>query len=199
MQSFQQSRLRIIGAIVALVLAFGVGAAVGAFAMLTLRADDSPTDFGVFWQAWNTINENFIDREVLTSKELTYGAINGLVQALGDEGHTAFLSPEELEAQQRSIAGSFSGIGAQLGVEDGLPIIVAPFDGSPAAQSGVKAGDIILSVNGEDITGLSISAIAEKIRGPEGTEVTLTLFRPTSEESLEITIVRGEINIPAVD
>ena len=199
MQSFRQSRSRIIGAIIALVLAFGVGAAVGAFAMLTLRADDSPTDFGVFWQAWNTINENFIDREVLTSKELTYGAINGLVQALGDEGHTAFLSPEELEAQQRSIAGSFSGIGAQLGVEDGLPIIVAPFDGSPAAQSGVKAGDIILSVNGEDITGLSISAIAEKIRGPEGTEVTLTLFRPTSEESLEITIVRGEINIPAVD
>ncbi|HRW11151.1 MAG TPA: S41 family peptidase [Caldilineaceae bacterium] len=199
MQSFQRSRSRIIGVIVALVLAFGVGGVVGAFAMLTLRADDSPTDFGVFWQAWNTINENFIDREVLASKDLTYGAINGLVQALGDEGHTAFLTPEELETQQRSIAGSFSGIGAQLGVEDGLPIIVAPFDGSPAAQSGVKAGDIILSVNGEDITGLSISAIAEKIRGPEGTEVTLTLFRPASEESLEITIVRGEINIPAVD
>ncbi|MCB0062312.1 MAG: S41 family peptidase, partial [Caldilineaceae bacterium] len=83
--------------------------------------------------------------------------------------------------------------------EDGLPIIVAPFDGSPAAQAGVKAGDIIVNVDGEDVSGLSISAIAEKIRGPEGTEVTLTLFRRATEESLDITIVRGEINIPAVD
>jgi carboxyl-terminal processing protease len=75
---------------------------------------------------------------------------------------------------------------------------VAPFDGSPAAAAGVKAGDIIVSVDGEEVTTLSLTEIAQQIRGPEGTEVTLTLFRRSVEESLEITIVRGEINIPAV-
>lgn len=199
MQEFQQGRVHLSTAIVALGIALIVGAAVGALATLTLRGNDGPANFDVFWQAWNTIDENFIDRDVLTSKELTYGAINGLVQSLGDEGHTAFLTPEQLDAQQRSISGSFSGIGAQLGVDDGLPIIVAPFDGSPAALAGVKAGDIIISVDGADISALSVSAIAEKIRGPEGTEVTITFFRPATETTLEITIVRGEINIPAVD
>lgn len=199
MQLFQKNRLRLIATIVGLLIAFGVGSAVGVIATMSMRTTDGPVDFTVFNEAWQTIDENFIDRDVLTSKDLTYGAINGLVQALGDEGHTAFLTPKQLEDQQRSISGSFSGIGAQLGIDEGLPIIVAPFDGSPAAQSGVKAGDIIVSVDGDDITSLSISAIAEKIRGTEGTEVTLTLYRPSTEETLEITIVRGEINIPAVD
>lgn len=199
MDFFKQRRVRIVAGVLALLIAFGSGSVVGAITTLALRPTDGPDNFTIFWQAWNTIQENFIDREMLSSKVLTYGAINGLVQALGDEGHTAFLTPEQLDAQQRSIAGSFSGIGAQLGVEQGLPIIVAPFDGSPAAAAGVKAGDIIVSVDGTEVTGLSVTEIAQKIRGPEGTEVTLTLFRPSAEDSLEITIVRGEINIPAVD
>jgi len=199
MQEFQQGRLRPVTVVVVVIISLIVGGAVGAMATLTLRGTDGPENFNVFWQAWNTIDENFIDRDMLTSNDLTYGAINGLVQALGDEGHTAFLTPEQLDAQQRSISGSFSGIGAQLGIDDGFPIIVAPFDGSPAALAGVKAGDIIVSVDGTDISTLSVSAIAEKIRGPEGTEVTITFFRPATEATLEITIVRGEINIPAVD
>ncbi len=199
MDFFKQRRVRIVAGLLALLIAFGSGSVVGAITTLALRPTDGPDNFDIFWQAWNTIQKNFIDREMLSSKVLTYGAINGLVQALGDEGHTAFLTPEQLDAQQRSISGSFSGIGAQLGVEQGLPIIVAPFDGSPAAMAGVKAGDIIVSVDGEEVTGLSVTEIAQKIRGPEGTEVTLTLFRPSAQDSLEITIVRGEIKIPAVD
>jgi len=199
MDFFKQTRVRVVLGLLALLIAFGGGSVVGAVTTLALRPTEGPTNFDIFWQAWNTIEENFIDREMLSSKILTYGAINGLVQALGDEGHTTFLTPEQLDAQQRSIAGSFSGIGAQLGVEQGLPIIVAPFDGSPAILAGVKAGDIIVSVDGEEVTSLSVTEIAQKIRGPEGTEVTLTLFRPSSESSVEITIVRGEINVPSVD
>jgi carboxyl-terminal processing protease len=199
MEFFKQTRVRVVAGLLALLLAFGLGSVVGVVTTLALRPTEGPANFDVFWQAWNTIQQNYIDREVLSSNILTYGAINGLVQTLGDEGHTAFLTPEQLEAQQRSIAGSFSGIGAQLGVEDGLPMIVAPFDGSPAVAAGVRAGDIIINVDGEEVTALSITEIAAKIRGPEGTEVTLTLFRPSAESTLEITIVRGEINIPAVD
>src|SRR5262245_37055175 len=77
---------------------------------------DEPSEFKVFWQAWDTVERNFVDQDALDSQAMTYGAIRGMVQALGDEGHTAFLTPEERERQTTELSGSFSGIGAQLGV-----------------------------------------------------------------------------------
>lgn len=178
-------------------VAFGAGTVVGSNGV-SAQDNPVPTDFDVFWQAWETIQDNFIDRDILDSKELTYGAINGLVQALGDEGHTAFLTPDELAYQQSSMAGSFFGIGAQLGVRDGLPIIVSPFDGSPAAEAGIRAGDIILGVDGEDVTSFSLNEIVDRVRGPEGEPVTLTVLHEDETSSEEITIIRGEIKVPAV-
>jgi carboxyl-terminal processing protease len=156
-----------------------------------------PDEFRIFWQAWDTVQKNFVDREALDPQVMTYGAIRGMVQSLGDEGHTAFLTAEERERQTTELSGTFSGIGAQLGVRDQLPVIVAPFDGSPAAEAGVKAGDIILEVNGEDVTSLPLNDIVTRIRGPEGTDVTLSLLRPDENRSLEVTITRGEIKVPA--
>lgn len=178
-------------------VAFGAGTVVGSNGA-SAQSSPSPSEFDVFWQAWDTIQDNFIDREILDSKELTYGAINGLVQALGDEGHTAFLTPRELEHQQSAMAGSFFGIGAQLGVRDGLPIIVSPFDGSPAAEAGIRAGDIILGVDGEDVTQLSLDEIVDRVRGPEGEEVVLTVLHEDETTSVDIPIIRGEIKISAV-
>jgi carboxyl-terminal processing protease len=85
-----------------------------------------------------------------------------------------------------------------LGEEQGFPIIVAPFDGSPAQKAGIKPGDVIVAVNGEEVTGLTLTEIAEKVRGPADSQVTLTLFRQEENRSLEITVTRGEITIPAV-
>ncbi len=158
---------------------------------------DEPQEFRIFWQAWNTVYENFVDQEALDPRAMTYGAIRGMVQSLGDEGHTSFLTPEERERQETELAGTFSGIGATLGVREQLPVIVAPFDGSPADEAGVKAGDIILKVDGEDVTSLPLNDIVAKIRGPEGTEVTLSLLRPDENRSVEVTITRGEIKVPA--
>ena len=98
---------------------------------------------------------------------MTYGAIEGMLKALGDEGHTDFLTPKELEYQRSDISGTYKGIGARLGVRDGLPIIVTPFDGSPADEAGVKAGDIIMAVDGEDTTGMELNDVVDRIRGPE--------------------------------
>ncbi|MCP4372415.1 MAG: PDZ domain-containing protein, partial [Deltaproteobacteria bacterium] len=89
-----------------------------------------------------------------------------------------------------------SGIGARLGMEDGLPMIVAPFDGSPADLAGVEAGDIIIEVDDEDVTSWPLNDVVDNIRGEAGTEVELTLLRPDEGESLEVTIVRGEIDSP---
>jgi len=156
-----------------------------------------PVAFKTFWQAWDIVHDDFIDRDALDETELEYGAIRGMIEALGDEGHTVFLTPEELDRQQTDISGKFSGIGALLGVKDSLPIIIAPFDGSPADLAGVAAGDIIMEVDGQDVTSWSLNDIVDNIRGVEGTEVVLTLLRPEEGETLEIPIMRGEITVPA--
>ena len=181
-------------------LALGAGVVIGASGILPFPGEGrsgEPEGFSVFWQAWDTVQRNFVDRTALDTQSLTYGAIRGMVQALGDEGHTAFLTPEEIERQQSDLSGTFMGIGARLGVRDALPIIVAPFDGSPADQAGVKAGDIIMRVDGEDVTTLSLNDIVAKIRGPEGTVVVLSLLRPDETRSLDVSITRGEITVPA--
>ncbi|MEX1018765.1 MAG: S41 family peptidase [Litorilinea sp.] len=156
-----------------------------------------PTEFRVFWQAWNLVQQNFIDQDALDPETLTYGAIRGMVGALGDSGHTAFLTPEEREQQQTNLSGRFTGIGATVGVRDNLPVIVAPIDGYPAEAAGVRPGDIIMRVDGEDVTTLPLNDVVAKIRGPEGTEVVLSLMRPEENRTLEISIVRSEINVPA--
>jgi carboxyl-terminal processing protease len=180
--------------------AFGAGIALGGSGLLfepgVARAADQPSEFDVFWQAWNIVHRYFVDREVLDTTELTYGAIRGMITALGDDGHTTFLSPEEVARHQTDVSGVYSGIGARIGMEDGLPVIVAPFDGSPAQEAGVKAGDIIIEVDDEDVTSWPLGDVVDHIRGEEGTEVKLTVFRSDDSESLEITVTRGEIDSP---
>lgn len=185
-----------------LVFTFGLGMIFGNSSSFlqpgVVRAEDQPEEFEVFWQVWNLVNTHYIDREMLTPQGLTYGAIQGVIDALGDEGHSRFLTPDEAARQRTDITGTFSGIGARVGIRDDLPVIVAPFDGSPADRAGVKAGDIIIEVDGEDVTALSLDDVVERIRGEAGTEVVLTIFRPDADESLEIPIIRGEIDIPVV-
>ena len=180
--------------------AFGAGVMFGrsgVFSPTIVRADDQPAEFGVFWQVWGLAHNFFVDRDALDNTRLTYGAINGLIQALGDEGHTRFLTPAEVERQRTEVSGRFYGIGAQVGVENGFPVVIAPLDGSPADLAGVHAGDIIMEVDGEDVSMLSLNELIEIIRGEEGTEVVITFFRPDTRESLEIPIIRGEIRLDA--
>ncbi|MFC2046342.1 S41 family peptidase [Chloroflexota bacterium] len=185
--------------------AFGGGVAVGYWGQLgsgsshstALAAADEPAQFETFWEAWDIVHDEFVDREALDATDLEYGAIRGMITALGDEGHTAFMTPEELDRQRTDISGKFSGIGAQIGVRDGMPMIIAPFDGTPAELAGVRAGDIIMEVDGEDVASWSLMEVVEHIRGEEGTEVVLTMLRTDEGESVEITITRGEITVPA--
>jgi len=163
--------------------------------------DEIPEEFNTFWQAWSIVNERFVDQDELDPTELTYGAIEGMLKALGDEGHTAFLTAEELAYQRSDISGTFSGIGAYLGMKDGMHMIVSPMDGSPAKKAGVLAGDIIMAVDGEDTATWDTRDIVNNIRGPKSTEVVLTLLRIDGEnsESLDITIVRDDIEVPAAE
>ncbi len=154
--------------------------------------------FSVFWQAWALVNEHFVDRSALDPRNLTYGAIDGMLNALGDTGHTRFLTPQEASIQTSDISGQFEGIGAQLGLKDGYPVIVAPLDGSPAEKAGIRAGDIIVQVDGQSVAGASLDKVVGMVRGPEGTDVKLTVIHAGQGSMTDITIQRAKIEVHPV-
>ena len=158
---------------------------------------EAPADFDLFWQALACIRQNYVGRSDLNDTDLTYGAIQGMVDALGDTGHSVFLTPDALASEQQSLNGTVVGVGALLGTKDGQPVIVSVISGGPASKAGLKAGDVILSVNGEKVTDLGPSEVAAKIRGEEGTQVTVSILRPSTSEQLEFTMVREKIDFPA--
>jgi carboxyl-terminal processing protease len=152
-------------------------------------------DFKLISEAWSIISKKYVNHQAVQPQKLTYGAISGMVNALGDTGHSTFLSPELLNIESHYLQGNFSGIGAQVKIKEGHIVILAPMDGSPAQLAGLQSGDIILRVNGEDITGLPLEQAVTRIAGKAGTSVALTILSPKSGQSREITIVRAEITI----
>lgn len=165
------------------------------------RSLEQPTNteeqFAVFWEAWNIAQQHFVDPTALDTQKMTYGAIRGMLDSLGDIGHTRFMSPQQLEAEIEGTRGEYTGIGAQISMRDGRPVIVSPFDDSPAQKAGVQPGDFVMQVDGEDTSGLTLDEVVARIRGPEGTSVTLTLLREGHSALIEVTIVRATIRIDA--
>ena len=106
---------------------------------------EATADFKLLAEAWNAIGQHYVDRSAVQPRKMTYGAISGMVDSLGDTGHSGFLSPEMVEAERIIEAGQFAGIGAEIQMKDDKVVIVAPMDGSPAKKAGVRPGDIIVS------------------------------------------------------
>lgn len=171
----------------------------GGISVSSLRAAENPSEFKVFWEAWDLAVANFVDQDKIDFTTMTYGAIEGMLATLGDEGHTTFLPPEALEQHESSLEGEFEGIGAYVALEDGEITIVAPIDGSPAEAAGVLAGDVILAVDGENVEGRTLNQVIGLIRGPADSEVVLTIRRLESVEPVEIGIIRGRITLESVN
>jgi carboxyl-terminal processing protease len=159
---------------------------------------DATANFRLMAEAWNTIYQSYVDRPAVEGQALTYGAVGGMVDALGDTGHSRFLSPEMVREQHDFTAGQFQGIGAYVQMKDGHVVIVAPMDGSPAQAAGLHAGDMILKVDGDDVAGLPIDQVVGRIAGPAGTSVTLTILTPASGQTRDVTLVRAEIALQNV-
>jgi carboxyl-terminal processing protease len=176
---------------------FVAGGITGFVARPALAASQ-PAEFGVFWEAWEIVVQHFVDRQQIDFTKMTYGAIEGMLDALGDQNHTAFLSPEVAKQEASSIDGSFEGIGAYIDVENDQFKVIAPIHGSPAEAAGILAGDIVLAVDGVEVTGLPQWEVIEKVRGPAGTTVILTVLHPNEEEAVEIAIVRAKIDVESV-
>lgn len=158
-------------------------------------AEDTDAAFGLIREAWDRIQQSYVDRSAVDDQRMTYGAIGGMVDALGDTGHSRFLSPEMVQAQHEFTSGEFEGIGAYVEMKDGHLQVVAPMDGTPAQQAGLRPGDVILRVDGEDAAGLPIDQVIGRILGPAGTQVTLTILTPDTGQTREVTLTRAHITL----
>ena len=149
-------------------------------------------------EARTIIQNNFVDRDAATTERLQDGALAGMVDILGDTGHSRFMTPTMVEEQHNYTAGEFEGIGAYVEMRDGFVTVVTPIDNSPAQAAGVQPGFIVLEVAGEDMTGKTLQEVVERILGPAGSEVTITFFNPESGENVTLTIERARIELENV-
>jgi carboxyl-terminal processing protease len=149
-------------------------------------------------EAWDIIFANYVDQSKVDAASLSQAAIEGMLKEL-DDPYTSYLDAETLVLAQSSLEGSFNGIGAYVTVKDEQLTIIAPIAGSPADEAGIRAGDIILEINGESVVGMSLAESIIKIRGPQGTAVRLTVLHEGDTEPVEIEIVRASFDIPSVN
>lgn len=157
---------------------------------------EKEVDISLLWSVWRLLTQHYIAPENLQVTPLLYGAVSGLVEAI-DDPYTAFMPPQENKEFRQSLNGSLQGIGAELTMKEESIVVVAPLKGSPAEAAGLLPDDRITHVDGKDIAGYSLGDAVEIIRGPKGTDVTLTINR--SGESMDITITRDQITVPSVE
>lgn len=159
---------------------------------------DLDQTFGIFWEAWKLVQQEYYG-EIPSPQTIAYGAIRGALQTLGDP-YTSFIEPKIARILQEDASGQFEGIGALVRMNrDNKLEIVRTFEGSPAQRAGLRAGDMVIKVNGQSIVGYSIYEAIALIRGPAGTSVTLTVERPGEREPFEVTVTRARITIPVVE
>jgi len=161
-------------------------------------AKHSTIDFALFWEAWNKLEDKFVNKEKIDPQTLYYGAIKGMVAAAGDP-YTFFLTPKENTESKQDLAGKFYGIGAELGLRNNAIVVVTPIKKSPAEKAGVRAGDIITKVDGKPTRNWTLFEAVSKIRGEKDTQVTLTMLREGMDDEISIKITRGEIDVPFVE
>ena len=162
-----------------------------------LRPPQTQNTFQVFWEAWDIIHRDFYG-PLPDTRKLIYGAIRGALSTLHDP-YTTFITREEARLAEEDMSGSFEGIGAEVDERDGHIVIMAPLKGSPAERAGLRPGDVILAVDGEPLEGLTVFEAAMRIRGPQGTTVTLTIQRPGQPAPFDVTLTRARVEIPTVE
>ncbi|MFA7209243.1 MAG: S41 family peptidase [Parcubacteria group bacterium] len=159
--------------------------------------EEKEVDFDLFWKVWDLLKEKYVNHDSLDAQELVYGAIKGMLAATKDP-YTTFFDPKETQEFDQDISGSFEGIGAELGVKDGILTVIAPLDGSPSQKSGLLAGDKILQIGDKLTSDVSIDQAVDLIRGKKGTQVKLVILHKGDQETTEISITREMIKVKSV-
>ncbi len=155
-------------------------------------------DFNLFWNVWDLLHKQYVDKGNLNEKKMFYGAMRGMVAALGDP-YTVFMDPKNAEEFANDLAGIFEGIGAEIGIRKEILVIIAPLVDTPAAKAGLKAGDKIYAIDGVSTAGMTVDEAVNKIRGPKDTEVILTISRDGIAKAKDVKIKRGVIVVKSVN
>jgi carboxyl-terminal processing protease len=185
----------------ALVASFALGLGVDRFSGPETDAASSFQDapnYTTLEETWNLIQDNYVAIDDVNESDLIYGAATGMVEALGDTGHSNFQTPQQAKQFDQILQGEFVGIGVSLDYSTGNPVISYTFEGSPAQEAGIRSGDVITSIDGTITAGLKPEEIQSLLIGDEGEDVTLGISRPTTGESLEFTVTRAVIEYPLV-
>ncbi|MFH2136356.1 MAG: S41 family peptidase [Patescibacteria group bacterium] len=153
-------------------------------------------DFNLFWEVWNLAKTNYVHQPVADT-QLFYGALSGIVSSL-DDPYSVFFDPKTASDFKQELEGTFSGIGAELGIKNNQLTIIAPLPETPASRAGLMAGDKILSIDGQDTIDMSLDYAVSIIRGERGTDVTLTIWREGWEKTSDIKITRDKIEVASV-
>ena len=151
--------------------------------------------FDPFWESWRLLHENFVDQP-LDDVTLMRGAIQGMLAATGDK-HTSYMDPEQFKQANTEMEGEYTGIGAWVNTSGEYVEVISPMKGSPAEAAGIKAQDLVIAINGEDMTGIPGDLVLKRILGPAGDTIVLTIRR--GEETLDISVTRAVIQIPVVE
>ena len=162
----------------------------------TATPDELETLFVPFWEAWNVVHEMYVDQPV-DDLALMRGAIRGMMDAVGDK-QTFYMDPIAFQSTNDSLSGEYEGIGAFVDTEGEYLTIISPIEGSPAQAAGLKAGDQIIAIDGVDMTGSTPEEARQKVLGPAGTQVILTVAREGEAEPLEFVVIRAKITINSV-
>ena len=159
---------------------------------------DRNTLFQPFWQAWDLVHKNYVDQPV-DDVALMRGAISGMLKALGDE-HTSYLDPDLTQKFNAQLNGeSYEGIGAWVDISGDYLKIISPMPDSPAERAGLKPGDQVIAIDGQDMTGVDGDLVRKKVLGPEGTKVTLTIRREGVEQPFDVVVTRSSIVTPTIE
>jgi len=159
-----------------------------------ISSQNEKVDFSLFWKVWDLVKEKHVEKNNLDAQKMVYGAINGMLSATGDP-YSNFFNPQESKMFSQDIAGSFEGIGAELGIKDEILTVIAPLDGSPAQKAGIRSGDKILKIDEKSSLELTIDQAVDLIRGKKGTQVKLTILHNGDQETTEIIVIRETIKL----
>jgi carboxyl-terminal processing protease len=180
---------------VAIVLSFWAGFWRGQATCPPLPPADA--DMTLFWETWHTLEDKFVDKDKIDHQKMIYGAISGMVSSLGDP-YTAFFNPPDTKKFVEDTSGSFEGVGMEIGIKKGQLQVITPLENSPAKKAGIRAGDAIIKIDNESTANMTTDEAVDLIRGPKGTEVTLTLFREDWKETRDIKLTRAVIEVPSL-